>query len=362
LCVRACMLLSMCLSVSYILRFCAGAGTLTGTWTCRCSGTCAWVSSWRSALRYANSAVFSRRSSHSHLAVILRPRSIDRHSCHSHLTFMLTLVCWAWLSGSDLHAVHVHVPVLPLRQRLARPVCGVYDVCRRAAAYEQQPASQLCIFAQPPSRLRIDHVPCVRAPDASQTKQLFQDADVDGSGHLDLEEVGEMMTNMLGKPLDPAELKRVQMEMDADGDGLIDFAEFRGWIASPSGKLVLGAAAASATAGGRCMTTELTRILEQRGEKSIAEAERSRGGAEDPDFLLPPEVERTPTYVSALRRHQTSEVSHKLHSSCACAFADCFHCGVRVGPNLGFSLQLCLRDTAQPLGRRSKGRRMGLPL
>eukprot|EP01043_Picozoa_sp_COSAG02_P079958 COSAG02_NODE_18771_length_920_cov_0.990256_2_plen_33_part_01 len=31
-------------------------------------------------------------------------------------------------------------------------------------------------------------------------KQLFQDADVDGSGHLDLEEVGEMMTNMLGKP------------------------------------------------------------------------------------------------------------------------------------------------------------------
>ena len=30
----------------------------------------------------------------------------------------------------------------------------------------------------------------------------------------------------------------------------------------------------------------------ERGEKSIAEADKCRGGVEDPDFLLPPEVER----------------------------------------------------------------------
>ena len=115
---------------------------------------------------------------------------------------------------------------------------------------------------------------------------------MDGSGHLDLDEVTEMMTNMLGKPLDPAELKRVQKEMDTDGDGLIDFSEFRAWVASPSGKLVLGAAAAEAVSVEGNMTTELTRILEERGEKSIAEADKCRGGVEDPDFLLPPEVER----------------------------------------------------------------------
>ena len=133
---------------------------------------------------------------------------------------------------------------------------------------------------------------------------MFQDADADGSGHLDLEEVGEMMTNMLGRPLAPAELKRVQAEMDVDGDGLVDFVEFRAWVASPSGKLVLGAAAASVTAKRVCMNIELTSILEEKGDTSIAEAEKSRGDVEDPDFFLLPEVERTLACSSAALRHQ----------------------------------------------------------
>lgn len=161
----------------------------------------------------------------------------------------------------------------------------------------------------------------MRASAASQTKQLFQEADVDGSGHLDLDEVTDMMTNMLGKPLDPAELKRVHKEMDTDGDGLIDFSEFRAWVASPSGKVLLGAAAAEAAAKEESMTTELTRILEERGDKSIAEAEKCRGGAEDPDFLLPPEVARKLTCLSTPSRQQTGEGIHE-HSSYADASAD----------------------------------------
>lgn len=148
---------------------------------------------------------------------------------------------------------------------------------------------------------------------ASQNKkaqQMFEDADADGSGHLDLEEVEEMMTNMLGAPLAPAELKRVQTEMDVDGDGLVDLEEFRAWIVSPSGKLVLGVADASLTAQRICMNTELTRILEEKGDTSIAESEKSRGGVEDPDFLLPPEVERTLTCSSAALCRQSGEDSN----------------------------------------------------
>lgn len=134
-------------------------------------------------------------------------------------------------------------------------------------------------------------------PAVSQTKKIFKAADADGNGALDIEEVGEMMANMLGRPLGSAELTAVQKEMDADGDGLVDLAEFRAWVVGPSGTRLLGAAAAAAAASTRDMCTELPIMMAESGAKSLAEAEASRGGEADPDFNVPPEVERTASCV-----------------------------------------------------------------
>ena len=134
-------------------------------------------------------------------------------------------------------------------------------------------------------------------PAISQTKKIFKAADHDGNGALDIEEVGEMMKNMLGRPLGSAELRAVQKEMDADGDGLVDLSEFRAWVAGPGGTRLLGATAAAAAASTRDMCAELPIIMAERGAKSLAEAEESRGGEADPDFNVPREVERTASCV-----------------------------------------------------------------
>ena len=63
-----------------------------------------------------------------------------------------------------------------------------------------------------------------------QSKEIFNAADDDENGALDLDEVAEMLKNMLGREMDPQEALRVQREMDTDGDGQIAFGEFVEWM------------------------------------------------------------------------------------------------------------------------------------
>lgn len=63
---------------------------------------------------------------------------------------------------------------------------------------------------------------------------LFQEADADGSGGLDHEEVATLARN-LGRPLSEQELNEAMEEMDEDGGGTVDFDEFFHWYEKQTG-------------------------------------------------------------------------------------------------------------------------------
>jgi hypothetical protein len=134
-----------------------------------------------------------------------------------------------------------------------------------------------------------------------QSKEIFAAADDDENGALDLDEVAEMLKNMLGREMDPQEALRVQREMDADGDGLVDFVEFRTWMVGSSGKQLLGQAAVDAANRMGEMNYELPRIMADKEAERLAAAEAKREEGEDPDRLLPPDVERTATRPPRVR-------------------------------------------------------------
>jgi hypothetical protein len=110
-----------------------------------------------------------------------------------------------------------------------------------------------------------------------------------------------MLKNMLGREMDPQEALRVQREMDADGDGLVDFVEFRTWMVGSSGKQLLGQAAVDAANRMGEMNYELPRIMADKEAERLAAAEAKREEGEDPDRLLPPDVERTATRPPRVR-------------------------------------------------------------
>jgi len=58
-----------------------------------------------------------------------------------------------------------------------------------------------------------------------ELRAAFQHFDVDGSGKITREELGQVMREM-GQKLSDAELKDIIDAVDQDGDGQIDFAEF----------------------------------------------------------------------------------------------------------------------------------------
>jgi len=57
---------------------------------------------------------------------------------------------------------------------------------------------------------------------------LFMDADADGSGELERDEI-KMLARMMGAKLSKAELDLAMKEMDGDGSGEVDFKEFYHW-------------------------------------------------------------------------------------------------------------------------------------
>ena len=77
------------------------------------------------------------------------------------------------------------------------------------------------------------HAPRTAAKPLSRREEdairaAFDEADEDGSGELDVEEIGEMLRKM-GRVLSQRELEGAMAEMDLDGSGDVDFPEFRAW-------------------------------------------------------------------------------------------------------------------------------------
>eukprot|EP01051_Picozoa_sp_SAG22_P023230 SAG22_NODE_5905_length_933_cov_1.426859_1_plen_110_part_10 len=64
---------------------------------------------------------------------------------------------------------------------------------------------------------------------------LFQEADADGSGGLDKDEVAALARN-LGRPLSEQELDEAMAEMDEDGGGTVEFEEFYSWYEKQTGE------------------------------------------------------------------------------------------------------------------------------
>lgn len=66
-------------------------------------------------------------------------------------------------------------------------------------------------------------------PEMLLTERLWLQADSDGNGNLDRDEMAIVLKQM-GRDLDAAGLDKVMGEIDADGDGQIDFEEFEAWF------------------------------------------------------------------------------------------------------------------------------------
>jgi hypothetical protein len=71
---------------------------------------------------------------------------------------------------------------------------------------------------------------------------LFQEADADGSGALDREEIRALARN-LGCPLNEESLNAAMAEMDEDGGGEVEFEEFNSWYQRAAGSTQGGWAA-----------------------------------------------------------------------------------------------------------------------
>ena len=63
-------------------------------------------------------------------------------------------------------------------------------------------------------------------------KAAFDKFDEDGSGTMEIDELGAMLSHELREPVPEEELQNAIQEMDADGNGVVDFEEFLDWFTS----------------------------------------------------------------------------------------------------------------------------------
>jgi calmodulin len=68
-----------------------------------------------------------------------------------------------------------------------------------------------------------------------EVKQAFVEADTDGGGTLDKEEIHRLAVALLGRMVKQEEVDKMMLEMDEDGGGDVDFEEFFAWYTSSSG-------------------------------------------------------------------------------------------------------------------------------
>ena len=62
--------------------------------------------------------------------------------------------------------------------------------------------------------------------DPEDLKDIFEEFDADGSGSIDIAELGEALTKLLGKKPQKKVVRDVMKSADADGNGELDFEEF----------------------------------------------------------------------------------------------------------------------------------------
>lgn len=63
--------------------------------------------------------------------------------------------------------------------------------------------------------------------DPEELKDIFEEFDEDGSGSIDIKELGEAMTKLLGKRPHKKVIESVMQMADSDGNGELDFEEFQ---------------------------------------------------------------------------------------------------------------------------------------
>lgn len=85
--------------------------------------------------------------------------------------------------------------------------------------------------AKAAKRLDTLHAASKKDPRAG-LRRIWDAADKDNSGDLDIKELEEVLRMMGEKNITQAGLEALMMEVDADGSGEIDFEEFAAWYMS----------------------------------------------------------------------------------------------------------------------------------
>lgn len=90
---------------------------------------------------------------------------------------------------------------------------------------------ELQCVAKAAKRLDTLHAAAKKDPDAG-LRRIWDAADKDNSGDLDITELKEVLVMMGEKNVSRARLEAVMQEVDVDGSGEIDFEEFAAWYRS----------------------------------------------------------------------------------------------------------------------------------
>lgn len=93
---------------------------------------------------------------------------------------------------------------------------GVYDDWEQIFADDGDKAGELLM-----------RISC-QFTEAEAVRVAFDRLDDDGSGELDIDEIGQLM-EQIGRKLNERQLKKMMKEIDTDGSGLVDFDEYWEW-------------------------------------------------------------------------------------------------------------------------------------
>ena len=107
------------------------------------------------------------------------------------------------------------------RQKAAAARASEVQLPAISPAAEERPPS-------PPQSPVFDEVEEMRKRSEQAARKMFTQADADGSGTLDLEEITELAAK-LGHNLNRRQARAAMKQMDADGNGEVDFDEFYQW-------------------------------------------------------------------------------------------------------------------------------------